>query len=248
MAGIAGVGDSRVELRRRTGVLVQVVESDLWRTGGSAEVMFGSGGTWLGFGGETHNTGGGRYHAGTVRLLMAGSIGIVELRADRWDTPLGRQTTGGIALALNTGGWSLRGFLGKSGPDPLTLTEPGSGSAGLLLGRSLYQRDVIPPAPVRNTLYEVFENTDGRVRIRVSVEPPQGAEVVQILGDFTLWDTVSMRQDGNEWIVELDVGVGTHHFGFLVDDEWYVPEDATDVVPDEWGRLSAILVIEGEGP
>ena len=46
LAGIAGVGDSRVELRRRPGGRVLVLESDLWRTGGSAEVMFGGGSTW----------------------------------------------------------------------------------------------------------------------------------------------------------------------------------------------------------
>jgi hypothetical protein len=46
-------------------------------------------------------------------------------------------------------------------------------------------------------------------------------------------------------MAEVDVANGTHHYGFLVDDEWYVPDDARDVVPDEWGRLSAILVIEG---
>ena len=45
----------------------------------------------------------------------------------------------------------------------------------------------------------------------------------------------------------LEIGNGTHHFGFLVNDEWFVPDDAPDVVPDEWGRHSATLVIEGVG-
>ena len=45
----------------------------------------------------------------------------------------------------------------------------------------------------------------------------------------------------------LEIGNGTHDFGFLVDDEWFVPDDAPDVVPDEWGHQSATLVIEGVG-
>ena len=70
-----------------------------------------------------------------------------------------------------------------------------------------------------------------------------------VLGDCTLWEPVAMRHDGTVWVVELDVPVGTHHFGFLLDDdEWYVPDDAPDVAPDEWGRLTATLVIEGATP
>ena len=54
-----------------------------------------------------------------------------------------------------------------------------------------------------------------------------------------------MSRQGDRWLVEVDVAPGTHHFGFLIDNEWYVPDDAPDVVLDEWGRKSATLVIEG---
>jgi hypothetical protein len=64
------------------------------------------------------------------------------------------------------------------------------------------------------------------------------------MGDFTLWEPVDMRRDGEQWSIEIEIPSGTHHYGFLVDDEWYVPDDTLDVVPDDWGRLSAILVIE----
>ena len=36
---------------------------------------------------------------------------------------------------------------------------------------------------------------------------------------------------------------GAHHFGFLVDGEWFVPETATGRVSDEWGRVNATLVV-----
>jgi hypothetical protein len=56
-----------------------------------------------------------------------------------------------------------------------------------------------------------------------------------------------MERDGARWVAEVDVRPGTHHFGFLVDDEWYLPDDAPDAAPDEWGRMTATLVIEGAG-
>ena len=68
----------------------------------------------------------------------------------------------------------------------------------------------------------------------------------QVSGDFTTWEPVAMSLRGNRWQVEIDVATGTHHFGFLIDDEWYVPDDAPDGVLDEWGRTNATLVIEGD--
>jgi 1,4-alpha-glucan branching enzyme len=92
----------------------------------------------------------------------------------------------------------------------------------------------------------VLEETPGGARVRIGVAPAGSAERVTLLGDFTLWEEVPMERNGAEWAVEVEVPVGTHHFGFMVDDEWYVPEDAPDAVPDEWGRKSLTLVV-GDG-
>lgn len=70
--------------------------------------------------------------------------------------------------------------------------------------------------------------------------------VKEVVGHFTPWESVPMQRDGMGWVVDLEVEAGTHHYGYLVDGEWYLPEDQENVVPDEWGRMSAILVIEGE--
>jgi hypothetical protein len=67
---------------------------------------------------------------------------------------------------------------------------------------------------------------------------------VEILGDFTLWEPLPMRADGTRWSVQLQIPEGTHHFGFLADGDWYLPEDAPDSVADEWGRKNATIVIE----
>jgi len=65
-----------------------------------------------------------------------------------------------------------------------------------------------------------------------------------VMGDFTLWEPVAMTRDGARWTVRLRIPTGTHHFGFLADGAWYLPEDAPDTVPDDWGRKNATIVIE----
>jgi hypothetical protein len=241
-AAIAGVGRSSIEMWRIPGGRTRVFTDDLWRVGGTAEVMLGSGPVRVGVAGGAHETTGGVFGSGGGRLVFAGGWGAVELSADLWSTPLGTEATGGLAFVLPLSGWSLRGFVGRSEPDPLTLAEPGSGSGGLIVGRSLYTR--MPGRPT--TLgHRVVSSQPTGARVRMSVEPPAGASRVEVLGDFTLWEAVPMQRDGERWTLDLDVGVGTHHFGYLVDGEWYVPEGQESVVPDEWGRMTAILVIEG---
>ncbi len=246
VSGLAGVGTSRLQLRRRPdSPVVRTIDQDLWRVGGDTEFLVRSGKTWLGLGAGAHHTSGGTYASGGLRLILAGAQGAAELRLDAWDTPLGTRTTGGIAIVLPVRGrWSLRGFLGRSEPDPMTLAEPGSGSGGLLLGRTVYRSTT---STRRASLYQVLGTTDTGARVRISVVAPTTATRVEVMGDFSLWDPVPMVFEGDGWTAVLEIGIGIHHFGFLVDDEWFVPDDAPDVVPDEWGRQSATLVIEGVG-
>jgi len=240
-AAIAGVGRSSFALLRTPG-FSQVVQDDLWRVGGTAEVLLGSGPVRVGLAGGAHETPGGAYGSGGGRVVLTGGWGAVEFRADLWRTPDGTEGTGGLAFVFPLSGWSLRGFLGKSEPDPLTLAEPGSGSGGLLVGRSLYSR---APGPSRSPSHQVVASTLMGAVVRMSVAPPAGAQRVDLLGDFTLWEAVPMRREGERWVAEVNVSLGTHHFGYLVDGEWFVPEEEENVVADEWGRTSAILVIDG---
>ena len=240
-----GIGHSRVELWRRVGGLTRVFEDDLWRVGGDAELLVGSPSVQVGVVGSSHKTSGETYTSLGGRLVFGGDWGVVEVRADRWDTPLGPETTGGVAMVVPLGGWSFRAFFGRPDPDPLTLAQPGTGSGGVLLGRSLYSS--ARTLGREGALHEVLTYSDSGSRVRLTVDAPDGAARVQLLGDFTLWEPIPMTRAGDRWVAEVDVPVGTHHFGFLVDDEWYVPADAPDVVPDEWGRASATLVIEGAG-
>ncbi|MCH7532335.1 MAG: glycogen-binding domain-containing protein [Gemmatimonadetes bacterium] len=244
--GLAGIGTSRLQLRRRPDTpVVRTIDHDLWRVGGTTELLVGSGNTWFGLEGGAHHTSGGTYTAGGLRLILGGTQAAAELRVDVWDTPGGTETTGGLAIVIPVSGrWTLRGFLGRSEPDPMTLAEPGSGSGGLLLGRTVYRGGTTTR---RASLYQIVGSTDTGARVRISVVAPATATRVEVMGDFSLWDAVPMLRDGDRWTVVLEIGNGTYHFGFLVDGEWFVPDDASDVVPDEWGRRNATLVIEGVG-
>jgi hypothetical protein len=53
-----------------------------------------------------------------------------------------------------------------------------------------------------------------------------------------------MSSDGTLWSVQVEIPNGVHHFGFLADGDWFLPDDAPDSVPDEWGRKNATIVIE----
>jgi len=246
---LAGVGTSRVELMGGLRVLLLcppagVCEDDLWRVGTTAEYLVGSPTVQVGVAGSAHESSGDRYTSLGGRLVFSGRWGAAELRVDRWDTPLGFETTGGVTLSIPFGGsWSFRAFAGRTDPDPLTLAQPGSGSGGALLGWSFLSTAREPERGAAP--YEMLGVTERGARVRLSIAAPAGAAAVAVLGDFSLWEPVAMRREGSTWVVELEVETGTHHYGFLVDDEWYVPDDAPDVVPDEWGRLTATLVIEG---
>lgn len=242
LKGVAGAGWSRTELRRTAGGPARVVEDELWRFGGTGELLAGNSALLAGLALGIHESSGGTYRSAGFRALASKGGAALELRVDAWSTPDGNETTGGIALILPLGGWSLRGFLGRNEPDPLTLAQPGGGSGGLLVGRSLMGRGPLPPP--RPSLHTVVESTDRFSLVEIRVKAPRGTTKVELMGDFTLWETVLMQETSDGWVARVEVPPGTHHFGFLADDEWFVPEDAPDSVPDEWGRRNATIVIE----
>ena len=251
LSGVGGVGHSRVTVStvvqrlRRRATIVEVLEDDLWRWGGTGEVLLGGSRVAAGLAAGLHRSAGGTYRSAGLRLVAGGAGSALEARLDAWRTPDGGTTTGGVAFYVPWGGWSARGVAGRPEPDPLLLAEPGRGAEGVLLGRRILGADAEPRS--RGALYRVVEEDGAGARVRFRVEVPTDAHGVQVLGDFTLWEPVAMTADGSRWTVELEVPIGTHHFGFLVDGSWYLPDDAPDAVPDEWGRRSATLVVESGG-
>lgn len=243
LSGLLGAGHSEIELWRVEGGATRRFANELWRGGGTLEVLLGPVNSQFGLVGGWHRTPSGDYRSVGARTVFAGAWGIADLRADRWVTPFSTDIVAGLTLVVPIGSvWSVRGFFGRTDPDPLTLAQPGAASGGVLIGRSLLGSS---DRAERSPIYRVARSGDAAARVYFSIGAPDDARVVQVLGDFSLWEPIPMERDGSEWNVNVDVPVGTHHFGFLVDDEWYLPDDAPDVVPDEWGRLSATLVIEG---
>jgi hypothetical protein len=241
-AAVAGVGRSRIEVWRVAGGRTRVFLDDLWRIGGTTELLFGTQTVQAGIAGGIHETTGGTFSSGGGRIVFVRGSAVMEVRADVWRTPGGgTDLTGGLEFIVPLSGWSLRGFLGRSEPDPLTLAGPGSGSGGLLIGRSVFARLPSPPPPVG---YQIVADTPRGVWVRMLVDAPAAASRVEIVGDFTVWEPVPMVRRGDRWEAELEVHEGAHHYGYLVDGEWYVPKNERSLVPDEWGRMTAILVID----
>jgi hypothetical protein len=242
LKGIAGKGWSRTELRRYAGGPVRVVEDDLWRYGVTGEFLVGSRRVMGGVSGGIHESLGGTYRSGGLRILVTNGGPALEARLDAWKTPLGAETIAGVALVLPWGDWSLRGFLGRTEPDPLMLAEPSAGAGGLFVARRILGTGPLGETPP--SLHEIVEYSTGLATVRFEINPPSGVEHVGILGDFSYWEPIPMVRKDDVWTVELEVSVGTYHFGFMVDGEWYVPAQAPDLVSDEWGRMNATLVIE----
>jgi hypothetical protein len=243
VAGIAGAGSSRIEVRQVAGAPTRTFRESLRRAGTTLEVALDRGGFRLEAVGGAHGTPSGPFHLVGARAVLGGSWGALELRGDFWRTPLGDETTGGLSLILPLSSWTVRGFFGRVEPDPLTLSEAGSTGGTLLVGWRLVGPDVSRSGG--RALHEIVSRERGRARVRFWIDAPPDARSVALLGDFTWWDPVPMELRGDVWELELEVPEGTHHYGYLVDDEWHVPEGTPDVLPDEWGRTNAILVIEG---
>ena len=80
---IAGLGRSRVELWSTAGGPTRVFEDDLWRVGGTTDLLLGSGPVRFGVSAGAHDTPGGTYRSGGARIVLAGGWGAVDMRVRR---------------------------------------------------------------------------------------------------------------------------------------------------------------------
>jgi hypothetical protein len=239
--GRFGTGNSRIELHRADGT-VRRAQHDLGTRGADAEVRLAGARVALTATAGAHRSRAGDFRRGGLRLVVAPGAVTLRGEVDLWDTPVGTETVGGLTLSVPIGRLETRLSLLRTPPDPLTLVEPGTQS-GVVMGLRLVS---IGGGAPRATVYEVIRpGTPARVRIRVT---PPDARSVELLGDFGDWTPVPLVRDGEEWSVELDVEPGTHHFGFRVNGEWWIPEGLQGTVPDEWGQMNATMVVSEEVP
>jgi hypothetical protein len=249
LAGRGAVARSESEVRdvpdQPTGfVPTGEVTSDLWFAGGGPELRVPVGEASLELGGHLYDSDAGGY--GQAFAALSGSVGPavvgVELRV--WDTPFEDEVTGGLTVSLPvSSGWT--GYAGgrRSSPDPLLQTAP-SARGSFVVGRRLAAFGA-DGAGEPISLYSVERRGEaGRATVRFRIRRPD-AERVELLGDFTGWEPAEMERHDGVWRLELRIRPGVHRFGFRVDGEWYVPEEAPGRSRDEWGTPSATLVVEG---
>lgn len=162
----------------------------------------------------------------------------LQLRIQR--TPLESEIGGGFHLSLAVApGVKLHAHLGQTVRDARYGTP---GAFGLSLGATVRAAHWSPPPPP--AVASLGDRTDGGRVVRFAIRAP-GAESVALTGAFTEWQPVAMDPGADGWWRASRVlAPGLYHFGFLVDGEWAIPEDAPGVVDDGWGRLNASIVVD----
>ena len=237
LRGEAGFGATMVEGQRHQDAAVRRIDQDLWHYGARAEATLvgglvsavATGGVW--------SSAGGGFRQLSLALVAGGSRVAVRVDAGVWDTPLGSEWVGGLALVVPlSSAWSFQAVGGRIGPDPLTLVEAGGQGGALLSWRVL----ALGTAPRRTVHRLVRQGGETRVSFRVERST---ATRVEVMGDFTAWEPRSLSRRSAEWTLDMVIPPGTYHYGFLVDGEWYVPEGQPGNVPDEWGRTNATLIV-----
>ena len=135
--GEGGKGSSTIEFRQTAHV--RSFTQDLWHYGGGPELQLRLGRAVAAASFGVLETEGGTYRRGEFQLRSAGRNGsLVDAVLRVWETPLGTETTGSVALTIPVGGpnWFAQLVGGRTDPDPLVQSEPG-GQGGLVIGRRL---------------------------------------------------------------------------------------------------------------
>lgn len=161
------------------------------------------------------------------------------LRLDGQRTPLETEVGGGISItgALRPG-MQLHVHAGRALRDPLFGTE---GTVALSTGIALRPVHWSPPPPA--PVAAVGEPAEGGRRVVFVLRVPEAGEVA-LAGDFSGWAPLPMERTREGWRIERVLPPGLHHFGFIVDGVWALPQDAPGVVDDGWGQKNASIVVE----
>lgn len=132
--------------------------------------------------------------------------------------------------------WGRYGFFtqaGRTAPDPL-FWNPGRRTWTVGVSRSLGSRtvptDVVPATKPGNVVLEV----------PVTLAPAGLA----VAGEFSDWEPLPLRRDGEVWHVALDLAPGVYHYAYVREDgSWFVPEDAPGRRSDGMGGHVALLIV-----
>lgn len=71
------------------------------------------------------------------------------------------------------------------------------------------------------------------------------SQSVSVAGEFSGWQPLPMRLDGDEWVVEVPLATGVYRFAFVAaDGAWFVPEGYPGRMDDDMGGHVAVVVVE----
>lgn len=236
--GEGGAGRSEVEFRTTTGTSSTI--TDLWHYGGGGALTYRAGAASVSLEGADLEAAAGSYARGTLRFSIGTRTAGLTADVSVWETPAGSETTGGVSVRLTPGElWSVQARGGRRDPDPLLGVPPGV-DGSLVVSRTLAEFGA-SEAP---RLFRIVEEGTGPAEptVRFILRRPDASRAA-VMGDFSAWEPVPMERRDGRWVAEIEIAPGTYHFGFLVDDEWHVPEEAPGRVTDEWGRTNATLVV-----
>lgn len=252
----AGTTHVTVQLHGGVGRAASRVEDvddteDLWSAGGALRVERAVGRHRVGVVAAAYDARTGAFASGGASVETWVGEARAELEARVWSVP-GEDAIATVQLRLDV---PLTRVLravaagGRSDPDPLLAVRAGTYvSAGISWN---VLATLAPPPPA---LIELVP-ARGEVRFTVAAEDiaiggtggsAAAVSSVELLGDFTEWQPVPLRQvRSGQWTVELPIAAGVYHFVFRVNGELWLPPAAPGRGRDEWGRPTATLVVPG---
>ena len=211
-------------------------------TGGSITLGRLIGSAWIEAGAESYRGAfDGWFTGGVASATVSRGALDLGLLGRAWSTPVGSQLGLSATAAYSVSdAASVRLEVGRTTTDPLYGSP---GSFGISLGVGLRVGTLQLRVPRARAVELTGPAGDGR-RARFRLHAPH-ARTVAVAGDFTDWRPRPMTRTGSDWLVELTVPTGVHHFAFLVNGQnWVVPADAPGVAADDWGRKNATLVVD----
>lgn len=143
------------------------------------------------------------------------------------------------ALSLRV---TLRGDASAEAPRVL-LPRVNIAGAGTPAGAPTPSAGAPAAAPSGAAAVTALEVTElGGERVRLELVAP-GARRVELAGDFTDWESVALRRDGERWTLELALAPGVHRLNVRADGgEWRVPPSLTAVDDGFGGRVGLLVV------
>ena len=79
---------------------------------------------------------------------------------------------------------------------------------------------------------------------RISLSAPREAERVELMGDFTGWEAVTLGRGDDRWFVERVVSPGPHRLAIRVDGgEWVAPSNVPSVRDEELGGAVGLITV-----